>query len=315
MSITLRPLEPETDLPRLAELTTLLTPEQVTAEMLEEAERHRPEGGIRRRVVAVDEAGQIAGFGQAGRPPWARPGLFWLRVLVDPGMRRRGIGATLYRALLEFTGEQKGSTLAGVVRDDSPDSLRFAEQRGFRIDRHVFGSTLDPAAFDESRFAGTVDAVQAAGIRFFSFADLEGTLEQQRALYDLNTLTALDVPGSEPDGIRPFEQFRKEVFDAFWFRPDGQIIAADGDRWVGLAALGEIAPGVMYNMMTGVVREYRGRKIALALKLLGIAFARRRGATLIRTNNDSLNQPMLAINRKLGYQPGSGWYRLLKEPA
>ncbi len=67
--------------------------------------------------------------------------------------------------------------------------------------------------------------------------------------------------------------------------------------------------------MTGVVASYRGRKIALALKLLAIRYAWSHGAKTIRTHNDSLNAPMLAINRKLGYQPQSGKYRLRKEIA
>jgi hypothetical protein len=49
--------------------------------------------------------------------------------------------------------------------------------------------------------------------------------------------------------------------------------------------------------------------VAQALKLLAIRCARRYGAVYIRTHNDSENAPMLAINRKLGYQPQPGLYR------
>ena len=55
---------------------------------------------------------------------------------------------------------------------------------------------------------------------------------------------------------------------------------------------------------------WRGRGIALALKLLAIRAARRYGARYLRTNNDSENAPMLAVNRKLGYQPAPGYYRM-----
>lgn len=46
-----------------------------------------------------------------------------------------------------------------------------------------------------------------------------------------------------------------------------------------------------------------------ALKLLAIRCARRYGAVYIRTHNDSENAPILAINRKLGYQPQPGLYQ------
>jgi hypothetical protein len=70
------------------------------------------------------------------------------------------------------------------------------------------------------------------------------------------------------------------------------------------------AENSMVNMITGVDRTYRGRKIAKALKLLTIRYAKAYGATAIRTNNDSENGTMLAINRKLGYRPQPGLYKL-----
>ena len=47
--------------------------------------------------------------------------------------------------------------------------------------------------------------------------------------------------------------------------------------------------------------------------MLGIRCAKAFGAATIRTNNDSENAPMLAINRKLGYKPLPGKYLLHKQ--
>jgi hypothetical protein len=49
------------------------------------------------------------------------------------------------------------------------------------------------------------------------------------------------------------------------------------------------------------------------MKLRSIRYAKAAGAVYIRTNNDSENGPMLAINRKLGYQSQPGLYRLIKD--
>jgi GNAT superfamily N-acetyltransferase len=106
------------------------------------------------------------------------------------------------------------------------------------------------------------------------------------------------------------------VCSASWYRPDGQIVAAVGETWVGMAAVGYFeATNSMYNMFTGVDPAWRGKGIALALKLLTIACARRYSADYISTNNDSENAPMLAINRTLGYQPEPGYYQMTREPA
>ena len=73
------------------------------------------------------------------------------------------------------------------------------------------------------------------------------------------------------------------------------------------------ATNSLYSMMTGVDRAFRGRKIALALKLLIIKYAQNNGISYLRTNNDAENAPMLAVNRKAGYQPEPGQYRLLQK--
>jgi GNAT superfamily N-acetyltransferase len=67
----------------------------------------------------------------------------------------------------------------------------------------------------------------------------------------------------------------------------------------------------MYNMTTGVERDFRGHGLATALEVLAIRCARRYGAAYLRTNNHSENAPMLAVNRKLGYLPEPGKYLLV----
>jgi GNAT superfamily N-acetyltransferase len=312
MPFRIRPLDPNADLPRLADLTTAARREPVTADILAERERQAAPGIVQQRLVAVDADGWIAGFGKADREPWDSPGHFLLQLLVDPAARGQGIGAALYEALGPFLREYGAGRLEARARDDEPDSLRFAEARGFRIHRRLFKSTLDLERFDPAPFVGHVERLQAQGLRFFSFAETDGSEEARRRLYEVRMATARDDPAQEWDEEWPYEQFVRDVFEASGFRPEGQIFAADVDRWIGIAAVVHAEPGMMFNAFTGVRREYRGRGIALALKLLAIDFARRAGVAGIRTNNDSENAPILAINRRLGYVPEPGWYVLRK---
>ncbi len=308
-SIRLQPLNTQTDFPRIAELYNTSNPEPITAGQLQEWEHQNPQEQIRHRMVAVDEHGQIIGYNDAGRDPWMPAGLFDLHMLVDPAQRHQGIGALLYQDALRFCQEHGATRLQGQVRDNCEPCLHFARQHGFQVTRHSFESTLDLATFDEARFAGHMEAIQASGIHFFTLADQGNTLEAQRRLYDLNARLVADIPGNQ--GWLSFNDFLAQVCAASWYRVDGQIIAAAGDTWVGMAAVGYFEhTRSMYNMITGVERAYRGRGIALALKLLGIRCARAYGAAYIRTHNDSENAPMLAINRKLGYQPLPGLYRV-----
>ncbi len=312
--ITFRPLNLETDVARFAELRSVLSPKPITAQQILEWEEHFPRDAIHRRVVAADARGVIVGYNNATHLPFMLPHSFWIEAVVASEFRRQGIGARLAQRddALAFARTQGATRLECEMRDHEPAWLKFAQARGFGIDRHIFDSTLDLAAFDETRFAGVIEAVQAQGIRFLTLADAGNTEANQRKLYELNKRNSLDIPGSEGTFPR-FEDFRKFVFESSWFRADGQILAADGERWVGLGAVGYFAnTNSTCNMHTGVLKEYRGRQIALALKLLAIRYSRACGAARLRTDNDSQNAPILAINRKLGYQPEPGVYRCLR---
>jgi GNAT superfamily N-acetyltransferase len=313
MIITLRPLNLATDAPRLAALIATAQPEPVTPESLHEQEQHFPVGRNRRRCVALDHHRGIVGYVETAHYPWLPTQHFWLWIVVDPAAQRQGIGTQLYQDGLAFAQAQDATRLYSQVRDSCPICLRFAQQCGFTIARHLWESTLDLLHFDTRPFAGVVGAVAATGIRFFTLADVDTTLQVQQRLYDLNQRTGLDNPSSVA-AWPSFEEFCTLLFGAPWYRPDGQIIAADGDQWVGMASVGYIAEAnAMDNMFTGVERAYRGRKIGLALKLLAIGCARKYGATAMRTSNDSENAPMLAINQKLGYHPHAGRYRLMQD--
>lgn len=308
---TLRPIR-EVDASAVTDLLNQDYPEPTTVE--EVRERIRASNANRQvlRLVAASDVGLVAGYGHALRDDWMEPGLFWLHVVVEPAWRRQAAGSQLFGALLEWARERGGATFRGEARDHIPEGLRFAERRGFHIDRHIFESTLDLAAFDERPFVPALDAAHAAGIRFFSLADLGDTMEARRTLYEVERVVARDIPGGSESASRPFETFLRAVCDPHHYRAESQLVAADGDEWVGLAGVLDYpASHSMYNGITGVLPAYRGRGIAKALKLLAIRAAKARGAAYIRTNNDSQNAPMLAINRALGYQPEPGYYRLL----
>jgi len=62
-----------------------------------------------------------------------------------------------------------------------------------------------------------------------------------------------------------------------------------------------------------VEKHYRGRKLAQAVKVLALRFARDvLGAREARTHHNAANEPMLAIDRVLGYTLGRGTYTMQK---
>lgn len=310
MSANLRPARPESDIPRIVELINAVEHDPVTDTQVQQWFEHLTPGRITHRMVATNPQDVVTGYSVIVHETWAPPGQFYVWVVVDPSQRGQGMGAALYAEAEAFLRAQGAASLKSEVRDDCAESLEFAKRRGFSIDRHLFESILDLAAFDDTPYQALQPTLEAAGIRFLSLADFHDSPEARLKLYELNRVTGLDIPGSE-DTFMPFSDFEQWICGADWYRPEGQLIAVDGETWVGLSAV-RLLPDTQgaYNLMTGVIRPYRGRQIACALKLNAIRYARTHQAVHVRTHNDSLNAPMLAINRKLGYQPQPGKYIL-----
>ena len=312
MSITYRSLNPDTDYPRLAEIITAYQGEPLmTAAMLRQQDAQRPPDQLLKQQLGVDEKNRVIGMASAMQPAWRPAGHFQLSVLVDAPYRKRGVGTALYADVLQFAREHGASRLFGTVRDDQPDALRFAEQRGYRIDRHIFGAMLNLPTFDETPFAEVIAGVEAAGIRFTDLAQMGDTPEHRRKVYALLRLTDADIPGRDQLPDIPFDRFQEDLYDTPGALMDGTILALEGERWIGLTALARVQADTYQHYITGVERPYRGHAVGLALKLLAVRWAKRHGIARLYVTNDEANAPMLAINRKMGYQPLPGLYIML----
>lgn len=308
---TFRPLNLETDAADMARIHTFAALEPVTAQSIRDYWTLRKDE-FRITTLAFSQNESAVGYWDVDHEAWMPPGRFWLKVVVAPESRHQGLGAQMYEDALSEACERGATHLESSVLEAHPGSLQFAQKRGFEIEHHAFVSSLDLAMFDERRFDDLMTHVQGDGFRFFSLAEAGVTDENKHKLYEVNRASALDNPGN--NGIFPdFYSFSKNVFEASWFRADTQIIAAHGKDWVGLSAIGVYKEDhYAYNAFTGVLREYRGHGLAQALKLQTILLAKREGVRCVRTNNDSQNAPMLAVNRKLGYKPEPGIYHLLR---
>ena len=310
----IRPANIDSDLPAIAanysvnERNRTILVEEVRS-FLENAAA----GRIARMLVAFDEIGGILGHVEISHEVWHPAGQFIVFILVEPGCRRQKIGSALWEASIDFLHGYPVTSLISSVWDDDPASLAFAQHRGFTIERHAFLSHLDLNTFDESPYLSDIARLEKEGIRFGSLADFPDTPETDQQFCELNAAIDRDMPGMNWDFTNYADFFGEHVLGSPGYRREGQLLALDGDTWVGYASVHfDPASCRARNATTGVLRAYRGRKIAQALKLQAIRYARRLGAIAIDTNNDSVNAPILAINQKMGYQPEAGKFKLVK---
>ena len=111
-----------------------------------------------------------------------------------------------------------------------------------------------------------------------------------------------DIPFSTPTPHWPYDRFKKMAALNPQILRDLSLVAYAGDTIAGYTLTGASHPNDGDTYMTGVAREYRGRGIAMALKVDVLARAKANGLRAMKTVNDEPNKAMRGINATLGYQ-------------
>ena len=296
--------------PLSAILTAIWPDEPNTVEQMEHGERTYPAGNPRLRRSAVFGDGPIVGYGECQRPFWSSlQDTYEVFVAVEPAWQRRGIGQALLAAVAPLAQEQGIPKLRTFCKEDSASTVRFLEQAGFHQIGIRFESALDMPAFDETPFLSSQRRAEAAGYQVITLAQAraEDPNADQR-LYDVFAATVVDVPFPGGDRANPnYDNFRANTLDAPNTNPDAIFVARQAGQMVGMTSLELLPNAIGITGMTGVLREHRGRGVAMALKLASFRYLRAHGYTEARAHNDTANPPILALNEKLGYRRLPGW--------
>jgi ribosomal protein S18 acetylase RimI-like enzyme len=309
LGIGFRDFRPD-DIPALVEITNRTFPDEPTTVAQEEHwQKTYPSANPRLRI-AVEGDGRFVGLGTCEKPYWAHaPGIYALDIVVAPEWRRRGIGRALLAKLEPYARAQGAELLHSHCREDFTGTIRFLQHAGYTGIGIRFEFKLDLEQFDETPFAGAFQRVAEAGYVLTTLA-AERTVQPaaDRMLYDLYRPIVAEVP--LPGGVRieqPFETWRANTLEGPTSNDAAIFIAKAGDAYVGMTSLELPQEGPAITSMTGVSPEYRGKGLALALKLLSFRFLKAHGYVETRTHNDTANPPILRLNEKLGYERLPGW--------
>ncbi len=229
----------------------------------------------------------------------------WTAVVsVVPDLRGRGVGTALYNWLKGVLSHAEVESIESRMREDDPIAFAFAARRGFHETKRDFVSELD---------LGTCQVPTVGppkGIEIHSFAHVDSP-EMRARLHETFEEVRADVPRTYPPTRTPFPFFDEHVLGDPSFLPEATFLAmANGDIAGFTGAFHAAEAGVVDQWLTGVRRPWRGKGLALALKLEGIRWAQANGYRLIRTDNDSRNTRMLGINERLGFVRRCGLIRL-----
>lgn len=242
--------------------------------------------------------GEAAGSALAVIGPQRRELVFMLAAVL-PEYRRRGVGAALYETISQWARERGIDTIEVPVADDDPESLAFAQKRGFREERQEKGVALDLTRIE----APSVQLPK--GIEIVAWAERP---ELDRGMYEVALEAEPDIPGSEDEELEPFEDWLAHHMQGSGDKPEATFVAIAGDEVVGYAkfSLTEAMPTTAHHDLTGVKRSWRGRGVARALKETQIGWAKTNGYEELRTRNDERNAPIRHLNKEFGYRPTVG---------
>jgi GNAT superfamily N-acetyltransferase len=258
-------------------------------------------------------SGLPVGYAEVYRPAGSYNEHKWsLEIGVDTGYRAQGIGSRLHDAAWEYLTTQGVVSTVTTAHEDDEHSIAFAAKRGFVEVQRDFESLLDVNSCDpellDSMIARVPDEVKLVPI-----ASIDSPVFRAQ-LHELFEEVRKDVPRLDPPVRLDFELFEEVSLGDPAFLCEASHVALVEGQPVGLSCLFQSAhPGRLDTWTTGVLREHRGKGIAFGLKAKTIKWAQRNGYQTARTDNNSLNATMLAINTRLGFRRSAAILTMRKE--
>jgi len=262
------------------------------------------------------ESEAVVGFGDVSHvTDMFHPRKFWINIFVDPTVQGRGVGSAIYERLSGELGKLNAIVAWAGSTERLPRLTEFYQRRGFEEKMKAWESRLDVPTINLEKFRDYAEKVLRQGITITNLAEeRKNGPDSLKSLYKLVQLISADMPSPAAFTSISYEQWEAFELKNPSLLPEAYMIAKDGPRFVGLSTVWRLdkEPTGLVQGNTGVRREYRGRGIAVALKLKVIDFARRNGYVKLKTWNASSNAPMLAVNTKLGFKREVGWITLEK---
>jgi GNAT superfamily N-acetyltransferase len=286
----------ERDLARWVAVTKAATNEADTVEGYLDWKRQARETAWLLASDGRSDVGAALGIGGWHSPEGVARG----SVAVAPAFRRTGVGSALLDALSVWARDLGYVDLMGTVKETDDVSLAWTRRRGFvEVGRNSI------LALDLTRaMKPTVRAPD--GIEVVAWAERP---DATAGIYAVAREAYPDVPGEEDAEIAPFEEWLAMDMQGAGDRPEATFVALAGDEVVAYAklSLSLARPTVAMHDMTGVLRAWRGRGIARALKAAEIAWAMENDYERLETQNEERNEPIRRLNERYGYvvEPGS----------
>ncbi|PRH78506.1 GNAT family N-acetyltransferase [Streptomyces solincola] len=258
-----------------------------TAERANPAERYR--------LLVAEREGEVVGAANCGLAfESPEPGRAHTTPYVVPGHRRRGVGTALLRAAEEHLTAH-GATEVYCWALEGSGGPEFAARHGYRPARSAHFQSLDLTA---SPLPELPEALPPA-VELHTAAAWQG---DPRPLFTADAQVTADEPSDVGAELDDYEDWLTRTWRHPLFDRELSTVATVGGEIAAFTAARTDGRTRYFTGMTGTLRGHRGRGLARLVKTDSLRRARAAGYTEAFTSNDGANEPMLAVNRRLGYE-------------
>jgi GNAT superfamily N-acetyltransferase len=274
-------------------------------------------------AVVRDELGRVTGVLQVSFPKWDNRHVCCVEVCVDPRDRRQGIGRAVFEVGVART-RAEGRTMVLTESYDCPANVAFAAAVGLEratvdLQRRQDLTTLDWPRLDKEYDAALGHAADYELVALRGHvppAMVDGFVTLTAAINDAPT-DDLDVEDEEfsPERLAAFERMQTAL-DRRIYRLLARQRSTGALAGVTVVGVEAQQPWQALQYDTSVLREHRGRRLGLLLKIGMLRWLAEQEPQVSRldTWNAESNDHMVAVNEVLGYQivaRGSQWQRHL----
>ena len=234
--------------------------------------------------------------------------------MVDPKYSKIEYQDLLYQAMLKNIKVIKCEKLLAEVYEHSNYSNfeKLLINNQFQVVQKNREYSCDINNINIDSYLDLIDKLEKEGISFLDSKDsISNNANHYQKLEKLEWNIDQDIP--IPNGLnhtrRSFERYMKDKIFFEEKHYGTEIIAIKNNQYIGMTSLiiyHKSEPLKAWTQTLGVLKKFRRKGIATALKIKAIQNLMYKGIKEVRTDNE-LNNPMYKINESLGFlaQPSS----------
>jgi len=229
---------------------------------------------------------------------------------IDPNYNTSESRDLLYNGMLKnIKSFNANKILTGVYDHPNYHQIKqFLIDNNFELVQTNREYSCDITKIDIEKYQPLIKKLESEGIKFYdSKEEMLDWPDHYKKLEELTWTYSQDFP--IPDGIEhtrpPFERYMKEINNYYENCYGAEIVAVKNKEYIGSTDLEVYCKSEPHKAWTGglgVLKEFRRKRIATALKIKAIERLLYKGVTDVRTDNEE-NNPMYKINVALGFEP------------